>query len=414
MAQVNRRVTYKLYPSASQAATLERLCELHRRLYNAALEERISAWRNGRHSVSFADQCKSLTQVRRDDPDYRALNAQSLQVTLKRLDKAMAAFFRRVKQGQAPGFPRFKPRDRFPGFGYKAHGDGFKFTPGEGWRHGRLRLSGVGDVRARGEARTPGRVVCCEVQKKADGWFLSLVVACEPWRERTVDREAGLDWGTETFATLGYDLDEVETIPNPRNFQAEKEALAEDGRALARKLRRGKKSARALKAKRRLARRHRKLANRRKDFLHQASAGLVRQHRLIATEKLTVANMTRSARGTVEEPGRNVAQKAGLNREILDTAPTEFLSMLAYKAEEAGCELFVADTRRVKPSQRDPVSWKVSKKALDERRHVLPDGRVIGRDHAAALVVLRAALEAAGREPTWVRAGGPETTARAA
>jgi putative transposase len=103
---------------------------------------------------------------------------------LKRLDLAFKAFFRRIRAGEEPGFPRFKAKERFPGFGgFKTHGDGFRFTPGKGWCHGKLRLSGVGEMTARGEARTPGRVVCCDLQRKADGWYLSLVVECEPHRE---------------------------------------------------------------------------------------------------------------------------------------------------------------------------------------------------------------------------------------
>ena len=105
MSPVHRRVTYKLYPSPSQVAALERVCDLHRALYNAALEERIEAYRKAKRSISFADQCKSVTAIRLDDPAYRALNAQSLQVTLKRLDRAFQSFFRRVKAGQAPREP---------------------------------------------------------------------------------------------------------------------------------------------------------------------------------------------------------------------------------------------------------------------------------------------------------------------
>src|SRR3954452_6078686 len=165
----HRRVTYKLYPSTAQTAEMERLCDLHRGLYNAALQERADAWRLARKSVGYAEQCRSLTQVRREDPEYLGVNAQSLQVTLKRLDLAFQAFFRRVKAGEEPGFPRYKGRDRFPGFGFKSHGDGFRFAPGTGWRHGRLRLSGIGEMPARGEARTPGRVVSCDVRRKADG-----------------------------------------------------------------------------------------------------------------------------------------------------------------------------------------------------------------------------------------------------
>ena len=119
MAKDNRRVTYKLYPTPTQLTALEVLCDRHRQLYNAALEERIDAYAKKRISISFADQCKSLTLIRHAHREYLAVNAQSAQVTLKRLDQAFKHFFRRVKQGDNPGFPRFKSRDRFPGFGFK-------------------------------------------------------------------------------------------------------------------------------------------------------------------------------------------------------------------------------------------------------------------------------------------------------
>src|SRR3954470_16160863 len=283
MAPVHRRATYKLYPSASQAVEMERVCGLHRALYNAALQERIDAWRLGRVSIGFAAQCKSITQIRRDDPAYLGLNAQSLQVTLKRLDLAFGHFFRRVKAGETPGFPRFKGRDRFPGFGFKSHGDGFKFEPGEGWRHGKLRLSGIGTMRARGEARTPGRVVCCDLQRKADGWFLSLVVACEPHREGG-DAVAGLDWGVETFATLCQGPDQFGAIPNDRLLAQDQDAIKAAQRDLSRHLR-GKRSKRAARAKR-------LLANRRKDRNHQTTARLVAGHAVIITEDLAVKNLT--------------------------------------------------------------------------------------------------------------------------
>lgn len=287
MPIVNRRVTYKLYPSATQAAALEHVCDLHRALYNAALQERIEAYRKAGVSISFADQCKSLTIVRRECPEYLALNAQSAQVTLKRLDKAFAAFFRRVKAGQTPGFPRFKSRDRFPGFGFKTHNDGFTFKPGDNWRHGRLRLSGIGTMEARGEARTPGRIVCADVQRKPDGWFLSLVVVCEPHRERTGDRACGLDWGVETFATLAYGPADFAAIANDRLLDAEAETIKARQRDLSTALR-GKRSKRAAGARRLMAKRHRKVANRRKNLLHQTTACLVREHALIVTEELAV------------------------------------------------------------------------------------------------------------------------------
>ena len=384
---------------------MERICDLHRALYNAALEERIEAYRKAGKSIGFADQCKSATAIRLDDPAYRGLNAQSLQVTLKRLDRAFQNFFRRVKAGQTPGFPRFKGRDRFPGFGFKHHGDGFRFTPGIGWRHGSLRLSGIGEMRARGEARTPGEVVCCDVQRRADGWWLSLVVACEPHREAGIG-VVGIDWGVETYATTCTGPMQFDAVENERFGAAEAEALQEQQRALSRALR-GKRSHRAQKARRLLAKRSRRLANRRKDRTHQVTATLIKSHARIVTENLTIRNMTASARGTTEKPGRQVRQKAGLNRAILDTAPGGFVSTLRTKAEEAGSQLILVDPRKNRPSQTCPISGIVRKKSLSERTHTLPDGRVITRDQASAWVLWNIGQELAA-------GANPETALRAA
>lgn len=404
---VNRRTTYKLYPSAEQAGALARMHSLHRQLYNAALEERIDAYRKTKTSISYVDQAKSLTAIRRDDDGYRSLNAQSAQVTLKRLDKAFAAFFKRSKRGLKGGFPRFKSRDRFSGWGYKTHGDGFRFTPAVNWKHGTLRLSGVGEMAARGEARTPGRVVCADIMRKGNGWFMSLVVECEPHREHG-ERECGLDWGVETLATVAYAPDDFAKFENDRPLNAEKEALKAEQRVLSMALR-GKRTSKAEKARKAMAKRWRKVAARRKNRNHQITARLIRDHKLIVTEELAIANMTASARGTVEEPGSNVAQKAGLNRAILDATPGSFLSMLRYKAEEAGSELIFINTRKHKPSQTDPISGKVCKKPLSQRTHTLPDGRVIGRDEAAALSMLVVGLRLSGRFPSWTCVSTSET-----
>ncbi len=107
--------------------------------------------------------------------------------------------------------------------------------------------------------------------------------------------------------------------------------------------------------------------------------------------------MTTSARGTAEAPGRNVAQKAGLNRSILDTAPAGFLNMLRYKAEEAGAEFLEAKTRELKPSQRCLDCGAVRKKTLAERHHDCDCGCRLGRDEAAARVLLSWGLEESHR-----------------
>src|SRR5262245_10987669 len=122
----------------------------------------------------------------------------------------------------------------------------------------------------------------------------------------------------------------------------------------------------------------------------QVAARLVRAHKLIVTEDLAPSNMTASAKGTAEQPGKNVKAKAGLNRAILDATPGAFLNMLSTKAEEAGCELIVLNTRREKPSQTCPCCGTVRKKALAERAHQCGCGFAATRDQAALLALPQA------------------------
>jgi len=403
MEPVARKVAYRLYPSRSQEAALLDMLGLHQRLYNAALEQRIAAWRLRGKSLSAYDQMRDLTDLRTADQGYADLNAQSAQVTLQRLHLAFAAFYRRCKRGDTPGFPRFRSFERFSGWGYKTHGDGFRFTPGDGNRHGRLRLSGIGAIPVRGRARTPGEVKTCEVQHKAGRWSASLTISCQPQRGGG-HTAVGLDWGVETFATLAHENGTYSSIENPRFFARTKSALEEAQQNLARKAKRSKNRTKARKL---VSAIHRKTTAKRHDFLHQQSAKIVASANLIVTESLSIKDMVRSARGTVESPGRNVAQKAGLNREILATAPRAFLDMLRYKAAEAGVEFIEVPSRKVKPSQTCSGCGAQRKKPLSQRHHLCACGVVLSRDQNAARINLLWALAHTGREPT----GCPTQTA---
>lgn len=150
---LHRKVTYRLYPNVEQIALLEETLGLHNRLYNTALEERIRVYKETGKSLSYFDQCRTLTQWRKAVPPLAALNAQSEQVTLKRLHLAFKHFFRRLKNGEKPGFPRFKSLRRYPGWGYGTHGNGWKLHPGSDGKHGKLYLQGIGIVPIRGKLR---------------------------------------------------------------------------------------------------------------------------------------------------------------------------------------------------------------------------------------------------------------------
>ena len=394
-----RKITFRLYPNVAQTARLEELLGLHQRVYNTALEERIRAYKEEGISLNYHAQAKALTQWRAQVPALAAVNAQSQQNTMKRLDRAFQAFFRRVKAGEKPGFPRFKPLSRYPGWGYNTHGDGFRLYPGDGMKHGQVRLSGIGMVRMRGKARTVGEVKTAEVMHQAGKWYLSVTVECDPQRSAG-NKAVGVDWGLETFATV-VDPDGVnDPISNPRFLdKTQRQRLKTLQQAVSRKT--NKRSNRRRKAVKALAAEHGKIANRRRDFLHQTSARLVSQCGLIATEKLNVKGMT----------AQGGEYKKGLNRSILDTAPSTFLKLLKCKAEEAGIEWVEVPTRTVKPSQTCHRCGAQRKKPLSERQHVCACGAACSRDENAARVMLNWALtgSASGPERAEVGSGGSFT-----
>ena len=187
---VNRKVNYKLYPSKGQKLLLENMFNNHRKLYNALLEQRIYVWKGNQKGLSYEDQCKQITILREEIEEFKKINAQSLQETAKRLDKAYKAFFSRVKAGKTAGFPRFKSYDRFSGFGYKTYGDGWKIdtskakkvTKKQKARSGSVRISGVGKIQIRGMSRNDGTPKTMEVLKKGEDWIISVTYQCQPKR----------------------------------------------------------------------------------------------------------------------------------------------------------------------------------------------------------------------------------------
>jgi putative transposase len=353
-------------------------------LYNAALDERSQAWRKSHKSVTRIEQTKSLTTIRADDPQgYGALPVTLSRWSLKKVDEAFQAFFRRItaKCGKA-GFPRFKSRRRWRSFGFCEFSgirliDGavvFKGMPGRLYLHLHRRLPDNASIR------------CCTLTKQGRAWRVALQI--EVADVHTVRREAnnlvGIDWGVERLATLSTG----ETIENPR-FGAE--AAADIGKAQRKLARARQGSRRRKKAVAHLARRRHKLANRRKTHLHQLTAAIAARFGGIAVEDLQVNNMTASAKGTVESPGKNVRQKAGLNREILDTSPGMMISMLRYKAERAGGWFAVVDARNT--SQDCSECGRTVPKDLSVRIHRCAHCQTgVHRDVNAARNVLKRAV----------------------
>ncbi len=305
--------------------------------------------------------------------------------SLARLDDAMAGFFSRVKRGQSPGFPRFKPRSRWNSFGFDEWKGIRLFSD-------RLLLKPIiGALRLNLHRPIPegSSIKSCTFTRRGRHWWITMAVDVPAAEAHPTPGSAvGIDAGIEHLATLS-DGSHVENI-RPRS-RREKE-LRRTQRALARCKRSSK---RRRKVRERLAVAQRRIQQARTSHLHKVSADLTQRYAFIAVEDLKLRNMTRSARGTVDAPGTNVRQKAGLNRELLDAAPARLIQMLTYKAERAGGMVAGVDARRT--SLECSSCGTIVEKTLSLRRHVCGCGADLHRDHNAAINILNRALVAHGR-----------------
>lgn len=415
---LQRKITYRMYPNATAMEALETWLGLHCRVHNALLEEHQRRHETGESRFRFSAMCKELTVWRNRTDSLRSLNAQSLQVTAKRVSLAFDAFFRRVKAGDTPGYPRFKSHQRFHGWGYKTYGDGWKLFQPDG-RNGKVRLSGIGDIRLRGQGRFTGTPKTAEVLHKGGKWYLSVTYDVA---EAAVARQLGsgaaaFDWGIDTLLTLAKADGTLEEIDNPRWLKSrltsiktlqralsaeESKAKAMIGLAPDQPLAKGQRMPVTAKIKRLRAQIrsiHGKISRQRKDFYHKLTTEMVSRFAFIGSEELDVANMTLApkAKPDPDKPGEflpnGAAAKAGLNRGILDAAPSMLLGMLRTKAAEAASVFALANTREAKPTQRCHRCGAIVKKTLKERVHRCSCGCECGRDENAAKTLLRWLLE---------------------
>lgn len=382
---MRRTFKYQLRPTTRQAAALAACLEDHRTLYNAALEHRRTAYRMAGATIGYGEQSGDLKHIRRADLDQARWSFSSQQATLRRLDTAFAAFFRRVKAGQVPGYPRFKGRGWFDTVEWPKNGDGCKWVTTD-VRSPRAYLRGVGHVKVNQHRVPLGTVKTISVKREGRRWCL--ILSCDDVPAEPLEPTGavtGVDMGVASFLTTSEGVH----VPNPRHLAASADRLAEAQRALAR-CDRG--SNRRRKARERVARVHGKVRRQRLDLAHKTALSLVRGHDVIVHEALRITNMTSSARGTIERPGSKVAQKAGLNRSILDAGWGVFLAVLAYKAESAGRTVIAVNPRNT--SRTCPACGHVS----GDNRPTQAEFRCVSCGHAghadeiAALNILRAGL----------------------
>ena len=354
---------YRLTPSKRQHRALEEILESQRQLYNAALEERIGAYRKAGLTRSYVDQCKALTEWRRSDPEAAAVPLCLQRWTLKQVDEAQRGFFRRLKSGAKAGYPRFRGMGRYASFG-------FREWSGIGFENGRVRFKGMpGGLRVHLHRPLPegAAIRSCVFRREGKHWKVcfSIEVPTAPPRRGTL--AVGVDLGITTFAALS----DGGSIPSLKAARRAERKLRKANRAIARKVQ-GSRGRR--KARDELARCHAKTARQRRDYLHKASTRLVRDYDVIVVEKLNVKGLARSA----------------LAKDVHDASWAKFISMLRYKAEYAGARLVEVDPYDT--SQDCSGCGMKVPKVLGDRLHQCPHcGLTIDRDLNAANNVLNRA-----------------------
>jgi putative transposase len=359
---VRKTFKYKLQPTAEQEGAMAFVLRRCRELYNAGLTERREAWQKCRASITAASQSAQLPEIKDVRPEYREVHSQVLQDVLTRLDRAFQAFFRRVKNGEKPGYPRFHGTNRYNSFTYKQFGNGATLD------NGFLVLSKIGRLAMRWSRPLAGTPKTVTISREADGWYVAITCADVPAHPLpATGQETGIDLGVESFATLSGGSQ----IANPRILRLAERRLK---RAQRRVSRRKKGSHRRRKAIRLLARAHQRVRRARADFHHKTALSLVRRYDTIYHEDLQTANLLRN---------RHLAKS------IADAGWSAFLSTLSFKAVCAGRRVVAVPPAYT--SQTCSGCGVIVQKGLSVRWHACPECRTsLHRDHNAARNIERA------------------------
>lgn len=302
---------YRLYPTELQQHLLRITLEICRVWYNICLSERKEAYEQEKRNVGKYEQLRKVKEFKRSYPHATKVHSHSLQIVVQDLDKAFQAFFRRMKAGEQPGYPRFKGKNRFDSFGFKQYGNGFKLDGR------RLKVSGIGRVRIRWHRPIEGTIKTVRLCRQAGKWYACF--ACEVLEQplQPTGRSVGVDVGVHhLLATSDHEI-----VDNPRWYRKAQGRLRILQRQVCRRKMGGSNRSKAILA---LQRQHASLANRRKDFLNKIAHSLIDRYDYIALEDLQIKGMVRNRH---------------LSKSILDASWGYLKQRLVDKAAEAGRQI---------------------------------------------------------------------------
>ena len=373
-----RNFEFRIYPSPKHIRRLNENLHLCQQLYNAALEQRISAYRNRHVSLNRFAQSRELPTLKTELPEFRDIGAQTLQEVLDRLDKSFKNFFRRVKAGsEKPGFPRFKARDRYNSYAILQHG--YRLDS----QTGRLELYKVGGMKIKQwKTFSPDtKIKRLTIKRSGRKWYA--VFCCEmldPKPLRISRKEIGLDMGLKSLVmdSNGVEWGSLtELKKRERKIRVLQQAVS------------GKKrgSQRRKKACRSLGAAHDKLRRYKTQELHKISKQIVRKNGVVGLEKLNIRAMLES-----DNTNLSKASLRGMKRNIQLAAWHQLQHQIIYKAEEAGRMVVLVNPRGT--SQMCSRCGQVISKDLHDRIHKCwACGLNSLRDHNSAKEILRRARQ---------------------
>jgi len=355
---------YRIYPSKTTQSILNNQFELCRNLYNAALEQRISAYKSvNKISISFFNQANQLKELKESFPEYKEIFSQNLQQVLKTLDTAFQNFFGRIKKKQTPGFPRFKGKNRFNSICFPQYPLGCKIVDKK------LVIGKIGSINIKLHRPIEGIIKTTTIKKTSSGkWFV--IFSCDEVPTKPLpktDVVCGIDVGIEKFlVTSGNEI-----VENPRFFKKAENKLIQKQQRLS-SAKKGSNNRNKLRIL--VAKAHEQIQNQRKDFHFKTANDLLKKYDTIFVEDLSIKNMM---------------QNGNLAKHIADCSWSNFINILKFKAVEAGTKEVI----KVNPKGTSQICSQCGayvKKDLSIRVHNCPNCRIsISRDLNASINILR-------------------------
>ena len=309
---------FELQPNGEQLRNLRQFAGSCRFVYNKGLALNLERYEKKEQRLGYAGLCALLPNWKMEHEFLSEVPAQALQQALKNLERAYTNFFQKRAD-----FPKFKKKGQRESFRVP---QGFEVDNG----NGRVKVPKMGWMRYRKSQEVLGEAKNITISESGGKWFVSIQTEREVTTPQHPSTSAvGMDWGVVNFVTLSNG----EVVGQCQPLKKFLPKLAKLQRRMARK---NKFSKNWRKAKARITKLHWKIANIRKDFLHQSSKDISKNHAVVFVEDLPVQNMSRSSKGTKAKPGKRVTQKSGLNRAILDASPFELRRQLEYKTQWSG------------------------------------------------------------------------------